>query len=65
MGVPDFRNEKNRRGGPAFLVDMVHKAQQNMQDLREDNRELGRVIEQLRQGGANEAYAGKLMSDGE
>ena len=45
MGAPDFQNEKNHRGGPAFLVDMVHKAQQNIQDLREDNQELGRVIE--------------------
>ena len=23
MGLPDFQNEKNHRGGPAFLADMV------------------------------------------
>ena len=45
MGLPDFQNEQSRRGGPAFLVEMVQKTLQNMQDLREDNGELERVIE--------------------
>ena len=65
LGLPDFQNERNFRGGPTFLADMVQKMTHNMQDLQEDNRELERVIEQLRQDGQNQAYAGKMISEGE
>ena len=41
------------------------KYKQNLEDLQEDNRELDRMVEQLRLGQANGAHVGKMLSDEE
>lgn len=74
LGLPDFSRENEVRqrqqgysGGfqNRFLVDVVAKHKQNLEDLREDNRELQRMAEQLRQGQSNEAHLGKMLSEEE
>jgi len=44
MGLPDFQRENERRG-KGFLVEIVLKMKQNMEDLQEDNNELDKMVE--------------------
>lgn len=64
MGLPDYQRENERRG-QGFLVDVVLKMKQNMEDLQEDNNELDRMVEQLKLGQNSAAFQGKLLSDDE
>jgi hypothetical protein len=42
---------------------MVLKLKNNMEDLKEDNNELDRMVEELKVGQHNEAYQGKMIAD--
>lgn len=62
MGFSDFKSEQKNRGNN-FLHEAIEKTLIQIQDIQQDNSELERLIQQLRQGGHNEAYAGKMVSD--
>lgn len=47
------------------LGEQVAKLKMNMEDLREDNQELSRMLDQMREGQYNQASAGKMMAGAE
>lgn len=51
--------------GNSDLGEQVAKLKMNLDDLREDNQELSRMLDQMREGQYNQAAAGKTVSGAE
>lgn len=50
INLPSFKRSPNDRSNAPYLPEMVRKLKDNLEDLREDNQELERVIENLKSG---------------
>ena len=48
--------------GNSDLGEQIAKLKMNMDDLREDNQEISRMLDQMREGQYNQAAAGKMVS---